>query len=688
MATAPRSSSRKTTRDGVSSKATKPVYEAVLELPPLPADQYDALRSNVALNGVLVPILVDSDGPRRRIIDGNHRKQVADELGYVCPEIVKPDLSDQEKRTLARMLNLARRQLDQASKRALIADQLRDTPRRSDRWVAKQLGVSHPTVASVRQQMEVTGKIFHCPTRIGVDERNQPAHKPAVNGEAGGMEGYARKPPDLAINLDGEDAEDDERPGPPPDLDRSGRMGWHEPPYRGQTDVWLTPRYVLDALGTFDLDPCAPAERPWETARTHYTEADDALHRLWIGRVYLNPPYGPQTQHFLRRLAEHGDGIALTYARTETSWFAESVWGAASALLFLRGRVRFCRADGTPAGENAVAPSVLIAYDPPGKDSNREALRTCGLDGTFVPLDRPSKAGDLKLPQAPKPIRTAPRSEAERRARIDATALIHGDCREALKSLPDASVDAVVTDPIYPEVDREYGRITEADWHDLMRVVVAECRRLLKPKGSMVVVIQPNYERVGRMRLWPWEFLLRAGREWNLVQDAYWWAVDAMPLTGTNRKQGLMRHSVKLCVWLGPPDCYRNQDNVLWTPSETTSARNRADMAMRTSSIGRTYRNGRIAGAADERGGTTPFNLLPVAVGAQGGTGGHPAATPYDVAAWWCRYLLPEGGVLLDPFCGSGTMLQAALDHGASRVIGIEKEAKYLEIARRRISGG
>jgi DNA modification methylase len=44
--------------------------------------------------------------------------------------------------------------------------------------------------------------------------------------------------------------------------------------------------------------------------------------------------------------------------------------------------------------------------------------------------------------------------------------------------------------------------------------------------------------------------------------------------------------------------------------------------------------------------------------------------------------------VLLDPFCGSGTMLQAGLDHGASGVIGIEKEAKYVEIARRRILDG
>jgi site-specific DNA-methyltransferase (adenine-specific) len=81
------------------------------------------------------------------------------------------------------------------------------------------------------------------------------------------------------------------------------------------------------------------------------------------------------------------------------------------------------------------------------------------------------------------------------------------------------------------------------------------------------------------------------------------------------------------------------------------------------------------------------FNLLPISTGGQpGGSEGHPASTPYDLAEWWCRYILPPDGVLLDPFCGSGTMLQSGLDCGASQVIGIEKEKKYLQITRRRIS--
>jgi hypothetical protein len=53
----------------------------------------------------------------------------------------------------------ARRQLSQEQKRQLVADQLRETPERSNRWVGKQLGVHHATVASVRAEMEGTGQI-------------------------------------------------------------------------------------------------------------------------------------------------------------------------------------------------------------------------------------------------------------------------------------------------------------------------------------------------------------------------------------------------------------------------------------------------------------------------------------------------------------------------------------------------
>jgi ParB-like chromosome segregation protein Spo0J len=109
-----------------SSKRIK--YEPVIKLPALSYEQFVALRDNISVNGVVVPILVDSDGTKRKIIDGNYRKQIAEELGYDCPEIVHPDLQEEEMRTLARALNLSRRHLTQEQKRELIADQIEETP--------------------------------------------------------------------------------------------------------------------------------------------------------------------------------------------------------------------------------------------------------------------------------------------------------------------------------------------------------------------------------------------------------------------------------------------------------------------------------------------------------------------------------------------------------------------------------
>ncbi len=153
----------------------------------------------------------------------------------------------------------------------------------------------------------------------------------------------------------------------------------------------------------------------------------------------------------------------------------------------------------------------------------------------------------------------------------------------------------------------------------------------------------------------------------------------------TNRKHGLMRQSMKMCIWLGSPDCYRNQDNVLCTPSQATSARYRADMALREGPPGRTYRNSTIAKSSDERQGTTPFNVLPFSTGGQPTAFKHPASTPYNLADWWCKYLLSKNGTLLDMFAGSGTCLQSGLENGAKSVIGIEKKKSYLTTTKKRI---
>ena len=79
---------------------------------------------------------------------------------------------------------------------------------------------------------------------------------------------------------------------------------------------WLTPPYIVEALGEFDLDPCSPINRPWDTATRHYDEWDDGLNKPWWGRVWCNPPYGREAEMWLKKLAGHGNGIALIFART------------------------------------------------------------------------------------------------------------------------------------------------------------------------------------------------------------------------------------------------------------------------------------------------------------------------------------------------------------------------------------
>lgn len=158
--------------------------------------------------------------------------------------------------------------------------------------------------------------------------------------------------------------------------ERREGMGGHQSA-AFETDVWLTPPHILDALGPFDLDPCAsPAPRPWPTAAKHYTREDNGLMMPWHGRVWLNPPYGgPHTiGPWMRRMARHNRGAALIFARTETEVFFETVWAVAYAIVFLRGRLFFHHADGTRAKHNAGAPSCLIAY---GED---DAARLAGAN--------------------------------------------------------------------------------------------------------------------------------------------------------------------------------------------------------------------------------------------------------------------------------------------------------------------
>ena len=146
-------------------------------------------------------------------------------------------------------------------------------------------------------------------------------------------------------------------------------------------DEWLTPPEIVKALGEFDLDPCSPINRPWDTAKHHFNVNDDGLKKDWFGRVWCNPPYGKSASLFLEKASNHGNCICLTFARTETKMFFNCVWEKATAILFIKGRLKFYHVNGKQ-GNSAGAPSVLIAY---GED-NANILERCSIKGKFIRL--------------------------------------------------------------------------------------------------------------------------------------------------------------------------------------------------------------------------------------------------------------------------------------------------------------
>jgi hypothetical protein len=155
-------------------------------------------------------------------------------------------------------------------------------------------------------------------------------------------------------------------------------MGGHHMPTSDTSDTWLTPPAIPAAPGRFALDPCAASSpRPWATADTHVELPADGLTVDWVGRVWLNPPYGREMGPWLEKLANHGDGVACIFARTETDDWHEYVWPKASGILFIRGRINFYFPDGSRAKKNAGAPTVLVAYGA----SNVESPAHTGITG-------------------------------------------------------------------------------------------------------------------------------------------------------------------------------------------------------------------------------------------------------------------------------------------------------------------
>ena len=153
--------------DAVESTATAP-YQL---MPPLTAEEYEGLKASIrALRTVLVPILLDEHGT---VLDGHHRIRAWTELraegGLIAdyPRLVRPGLSEPQKRNLVRSVNLLRRHLTREQLKALMLDMRRDG--------ATLVQIAEATETSVGSSMRQWRANFSVPkswpARTGSDAR-------------------------------------------------------------------------------------------------------------------------------------------------------------------------------------------------------------------------------------------------------------------------------------------------------------------------------------------------------------------------------------------------------------------------------------------------------------------------------------------------------------------------------------
>lgn len=131
---------------------------------------------------------------------------------------------------------------------------------------------------------------------------------------------------------------------------------------------WYTPPEILEAarsaMGSIDLDPasCDTAQANVR-AKRYFTLKDDGLSKKWRGNVWLNPPYGKDViglfaSKVVAERQRYSQAVVLVNNATETAWFNE-IASVASAICFLRGRVKFLDKSGKPANTPVQGQAVL-----------------------------------------------------------------------------------------------------------------------------------------------------------------------------------------------------------------------------------------------------------------------------------------------------------------------------------------
>ena len=308
--------------------------------------------------------------------------------------------------------------------------------------------------------------------------------------------------------------------------------------------------------------------------------------------------------------------------------------------------------------------------------------------------------------------------------------IINRDCLLALRDLPDESVNCCVTSPPYYAL-RDYGMDAQIGREDspeeyIRRLVLVfrEVRRVLTEDGTLWLNIADTYCGTGNKGGYldpkntrgrngqsvslarraseckqkdmigiPWllAFALRADG-WYLRSDIIWCKANPMPESCKDRPSRCYEHVFLLTK---SKKYYYDALAIAEPIAEGTAARYKGGRSASSKYAEEIPGQGKVQklNAARAAGTITDADISPVRnvrdvwhINTVPYKGGHFAAYPPKLAERCILAGCPRGGIVLDPFFGSGTTGLAAVKNDR-RYIGIELNAEYCELAKERIRG-
>jgi site-specific DNA-methyltransferase (adenine-specific) len=255
----------------------------------------------------------------------------------------------------------------------------------------------------------------------------------------------------------------------------------------------------------------------------------------------------------------------------------------------------------------------------------------------------------------------------------------HGDCLDVLKGIPDESVDLIVTSPPYADQRTStYGGIHPDYYVEWFLPRAEQFKRVLKPTGSFVLNIKEKAVN-GERHTYVLELIIALRKQgWLWTEEYVWHKRNCFPGKWPNR----FRDAWERCLHFTKNRQFTmNQESVMvpmgdWAQTRLKSL-GKNDVVRYDSQVGNAFAKNIANWKGRDK--AYPSNVLHLAT--ECGNKKHSAAYPSALPSWFIELFTNPGDVVLDPFVGSGTTLQAAITLGRGAV-GIDLSEQFVAQCR------